>query len=98
MAVVVRKVLALGVCLLVGLSLCLCVCLFVLSQNFRQYVLAMYCVCLYNMAINQDLNHHQWLTLSGAYNCNVERHEEWIQTSQVEDIIFHSGPDSSVHA
>ena len=30
--------------------------------------------------------------------CNVERHEEWTQTSRVEDIIYHSGPDSSIHA
>ena len=31
-----------------------------------------------------------------VHNCNVERHEEWTQTSQVEDIIYHSWPDSIV--
>ena len=30
------------------------------------------------------------------HNYNVERHKEWTQTSQVEDIIYHSWPDSIV--
>ena len=33
-----------------------------------------------------------------VHTCNVERHKEWTHahTSQVEDIIYHSGPDCSV--
>ena len=31
-----------------------------------------------------------------VHYCNVERHEEWTQTLRVEDIIYHSGLDSSI--
>ena len=31
-----------------------------------------------------------------VHTCNVERHKEWTHTSQVEDIIYHSGPVGSV--
>ena len=41
--------------------------------------------------MHQDLNHNYQV-----HNCNMERHEEWTQTSRVEDIIYHFGPDGSV--
>ena len=31
-----------------------------------------------------------------VHNCNIERYKEWTQTSRVEDIIYHSWPDSIV--
>ena len=31
-----------------------------------------------------------------VHNCNVERHEIWTQTLPIEDIIYHSWPDSIV--
>ena len=31
-----------------------------------------------------------------VHNCNVERHEIWTQTLRIEDIIYHSWPDSIV--
>ena len=40
--------------------------------------------------ITTDDEHYQ------LHNCNVERHEECTQTSQEEDIIYHSWPDSIV--
>ena len=31
-----------------------------------------------------------------VHNCNTERHEIWTQTLRIEDIIYHSWPDSIV--
>ena len=31
-----------------------------------------------------------------VHNCNVERNEIWTQTLRIEDIIYHSWPDSIV--